>query len=163
TGTVEAEERAVVKAKTSGSVAEIFVRVGQRVKKGDRLARIDSPIASLDLERARVDLSAAATRAEPGSARASALEAQAAAIDADLGNAKADLAGTERLAGQHAVSPAELERKSATVNELEARLRASRADARALRLDLAMDTAQKRAIVRTFAAKVADTEVIAPI
>jgi diaminohydroxyphosphoribosylaminopyrimidine deaminase/5-amino-6-(5-phosphoribosylamino)uracil reductase len=58
TGSVEAEDRVVVKAKTSGSIAEIVVREGALVKRGDLLARIDNPFATLELERGKVDLAA---------------------------------------------------------------------------------------------------------
>lgn len=65
TGTVEAKDRIVVKAKATGSIAEVFVREGTPVKAGDLLARIDNPSASFDLKRGKADLSQANAQAKP--------------------------------------------------------------------------------------------------
>src|SRR6185369_664233 len=58
TGTVEADDRVNVKAKTNGSITEILVKEGAPVKKGDLLARIDNPVVAFDLKRGQADLSA---------------------------------------------------------------------------------------------------------
>src|SRR5262245_62527438 len=63
TGTVEADDRVNVKAKASGSVAEILVKQGQAVKKGDLLAQIDNPAVAFDLKRGQAELSAASAQA----------------------------------------------------------------------------------------------------
>lgn len=62
TGTVEAESRVFVRAKVGGSVAELLVKEGAVVKKGDLLARIDNPVVSYDLERGQAELVAASAR-----------------------------------------------------------------------------------------------------
>src|SRR5678809_190556 len=46
---VEAQERAVVKAKLSGTVADLAVHEGDPVKKDQILARIDAPSLRADL------------------------------------------------------------------------------------------------------------------
>ena len=59
TGTVEADDRASVKARLGGSIAECLVREGDVVKKGDILARLDNPAVTFALQRGQTQLSAA--------------------------------------------------------------------------------------------------------
>lgn len=163
TGTVEAEDRVDVKAKTSGSVAELLVKEGSRVKKGDLLARIDNPAVAFELRRGRVDASAAAAQGGSQAPQLQALKAQALAISADLSVARKDLERIESLVKSGAVSDAEADRAKARVLQVEGQLAANEAQQKALRIDLSANVARQAANVQTLASRVADTEVRAPL
>lgn len=163
TGTVEADDRVQVKAKTSGSIAEIFVKEGDRVKKGDRIARIDNPSLSFELKRGKVDLGAASRQAGSSAPQLEALRAQAQAIQADLSMARQDLTRQEKLAAGGAVAQADLDRARARVAQLEATVSANEAQQRSLRIDLSANAARQAAQVQTLEARLSDTEVLAPL
>jgi multidrug efflux pump subunit AcrA (membrane-fusion protein) len=163
TGTVEAEDRALVKAKTSGSVADLLVREGAVVTKGDLLARIDNPVVTFELERGKVELSAASEQAGTASPRLAALASQARAQEADLALARQDLARAEDLRRTNAVAEAEVDRARARVTGLEATLAANRAEQRALAIDLRASRARAGAEVATLESRVHDTEVRSPL
>lgn len=163
TGTVEAEDRVQIKAKTSGSVAEILVSEGARVKKGDLLARIDSPQLTFDLKRGKVDLNAASAQGGAAAPQLEALRAQAAGISADLGMARQDAGRLEKLLVSGAVASADVDRAKSRVAQLEATLAANEAQQRALRIDLSANTARQSAQVKTLESRLADAEVRAPM
>ncbi len=163
TGTVEAEDRVQIKAKTSGSLADIFVKEGDRIKKGDLIARIDSPQLSFELKRGKVDLSAASAQGGASAPQLEALKAQALAIGADLSMARQDLGRIEKLLSSGAVAQAELDRARARVVQLEATLQANESQQKALRIDLSANTARQAAQVKTLESRLADTEVRAPM
>jgi HlyD family secretion protein len=163
TGTVEAEDRVQVKAKTTGSIAEIRVKEGAVVKKGDLLARIDNPVVSYDLKRGRADLSAATAQSGADAPHLLSLKGQWKSTDAELGSAKKELGRLEKLAETGSISSAELDRGRARVAELEGALAANEAQQRALRIDLSANTERQAATVQSLASRVADTEVRAPL
>jgi HlyD family secretion protein len=163
TGTVEAEDRVQVKAKTSGSIAEIRVKEGAIVKKGDILARIDNPAVSYDLKRGQADLSAATAHSGADAPQLLSLKGQWKSTDAELGAARQELARIEKLAATGSISSAELDRGRAKVAELEGALAANEAQQRALRIDLSANTQRQTANVQSLASRVADTEVRAPL
>ena len=161
TGSVEAEDRVVVKAKTSGSIAEIVVREGALVKRGDLLARIDNPFATLELERGKVDLAAASRQAKSAPAVA-ALVSQSEGLAAELEVARRNLARATELASTGALARTELDAAGARVRQLEAQLAANRSQQLAARIDLDANAARQAAVVATLGSRVADTEVRAP-
>ncbi len=163
TGTVEAEERVSVKAKTSGSLAEVLVKEGDAVKKGDLLARIDNPVVTFDLKRGKADLSAASAQASKNAPQIEALRGQAKAISADLEQARLELGRVERLLQQNAVAQAEVDRAAARVRQLEGQISANEAQQRAARIDLDANAARQAAQVQSLASRVSDTEVRAPL
>lgn len=163
TGTVEAEDRVQVKAKISGSVAEILVTEGARVKKGDLLARVDSPQLAFDLRRGKVDLNAASAQGGSAAPQLEALRAQAAGISADLGMARQDAARLEKLLVTGAVASVDVDRAKARVAQLEATLSANESQQKALRIDLSANTARQAAQVKTLESRLADAEVRAPM
>jgi HlyD family secretion protein len=163
TGTVEADDRVNVKAKTSGSVAEILVKEGQPVKKGDLLARLDNPVVTFDLKRGQADLSAANAQAGPAAPQLAAQRAQADAIKGDLATARADLGRTEALVKGGSVAEADLDRARSRVTQLEGQLAANEAQQRALRIDLDANAQRQQAAVQSLASRVTDTEVRAPL
>ncbi|APR85119.1 efflux transporter, RND family, MFP subunit protein [Minicystis rosea] len=163
TGTVEADDRVNVKAKTSGSIAEVLVKEGQAVKKGDLLARIDNPVVTFDLKRGQADLSAATAQAGPSAPQLAALRAQGDAIKADLQTARADLGRIDTLVKSGSVAEADLDRARARVTQLEGQLAANEAQQRALRIDLEANAQRQQAAVQSLASRVSDTEVRAPL
>lgn len=162
TGTVEAEERVDVKARTLGSV-ELLVREGSRVKKGELLARIDNPAVGYELKRGRVDASAAAAQAGSQGPQQQALRAQADAIAADLAMARRDLERAEGLVKGGAVPEVEAERARSRVQQLAASLAANEAQQRSLRIDLGANAARQAANLQTLTTRVTDTEVRSPL
>lgn len=163
TGTVEAEDRVLVKAKTSGSVAEVFVKEGSVVKKGELLARIDNPGVTFELKRGKSDLNAASAQASANAPQIDALKAQARALEAELLTARNDLARTKSLVDSGSLASTDLERINAKVLQLEAQLAANEAQRRAVRIDLNAGAARAAANVETLQARVSDTEVRAPL
>lgn len=163
TGTVEAENRVNVKAKTSGSIAEILVREGAPVKKGDLLARIDNPTVTFDLKRGQADLSAASAQAGANAPQIAALRAQAKAITAELTTARQDLARSEELLAGGAIPQSEIDRARSRVAQLEGTLAANEAQQRAVRIDLTANAARQAAQVQSLTSRVTDTEVRAPL
>jgi HlyD family secretion protein len=163
TGTVEAEDRVHVKAKSSGSVVEIAVKEGAKVKKGDLLARIDNPAVSYDLKRGQADLSAATAQSGTNAPQLLSLRGQWKAVQAELVSARQDLERIEQLAKSGSISPAEVDRGRARVAQLEGTLSANEAQQRSLRIDLSANTARQAVNVQSLASRVSDTEVRAPL
>jgi HlyD family secretion protein len=163
TGTVEAEDRVQVKAKTNGSIAEIRVKEGTVVKKGDLLARIDNPAVTFDLKRGQADLSAATAQSGADAPQLLSLKGQWQSTNAELGAARLELARVEKLAQTGSISSAELDRSRARVAELEGALAANEAQQKALRIDLSANTERHAANVQSLASRVADTDVRAPL
>jgi len=163
TGTVEAEDRVQVKAKTTGSIAEIRVKEGAIVKKGDLLARIDNPVVSYDLKRGKADLSAASAQSGADAPRLLSLRGQWKSTDAELGAARKELGRLEKLGETGSISSAELDRGRARVAELEGAVAANEAEQRAMRIDLSANAQRQAATVESLASRVADTDVRAPL
>jgi RND family efflux transporter MFP subunit len=74
-GVVLASEAVDVTADTQGRLAAVYVEIGDSVRRGDRLASLDSQLVAQDLEMARSALRA--SEAEAGRAAAELSEAQA--------------------------------------------------------------------------------------
>lgn len=163
TGTVETEERMQIKAKTSGSIAEVFAKSGQSVKKGDLLARIDNPAVSFELKRGKADLGAASAQASKDAPQIAALRAESRAYEAELATVQSEYARTKKLVDSGSVASTELERISAQLARVEAQIAANDARQRALRIDLNAGAARAAASVNTLEARVSDTEVRAPM
>jgi multidrug efflux pump subunit AcrA (membrane-fusion protein) len=163
TGTVEAEDRVVIKAKTTGSVTELLVREGATVKRGDLLARIDNPTVAFELKRGQVDRGAASAMAGADSPQISALKAQTEGIRVDLATARQDVERLASLAHSNAIAPAELDRARSRAAQLEAKLSANEAQERVLRADLSTNVVRQDAHVQSLASRLADTEVRSPI
>ncbi len=161
TGTVEAEDRVTVKAKSSGSLAEIFVKEGDVVKKGDLLARIDNPSATFDLKRGQADLSAASAQAT-AAPQISALASQGKALEAELDVAKKNRARVAELNASGALPRAELDTADAKVRQIEAQIAANRSQQQAVRIDLNANRDRQAAMVESLSSRVTDTEVRSP-
>jgi HlyD family secretion protein len=163
TGTVEAENRVHVKARTPGALVELLVRAGASVKQGDLLARIDSKVAGFDAERGRAELRAAVQQSGKEAPRLVALAAQAESIRFELATARTDLGRSLSLAASGAIPSSEVDRVRTKVSLLEGSLAANAAEQRALRVDLDAMRAQKTAQAEALDARVSDAEVRAPL
>jgi RND family efflux transporter MFP subunit len=97
-GTTFADEKVQVAAEGSGTLAEITVDVGDRVKKGQVLFRLKADNARIGVKRSRAGLEAARTA---------------------LANARRELARMEELAKSGAVSPAALDNARANFDAAE--------------------------------------------
>jgi len=103
-GTVQPAVNTVVQAAVGGTVAEVLVKEGQRVRAGDILVRLDDSSARTALEQARLDLESARLRLE--SMRRAPTEAELASARATLAAAEAQLAQRrEEQAALEVVSP----------------------------------------------------------
>src|SRR5689334_12982561 len=97
TGTVEADPRVVVKAKVAGTVAQLLVREGEKVKAGQLIARLDNKTLAYDLQRTRADVRASTLRNAGASPQLAALRAQRDSIAADQKMAEAELGRAQSL------------------------------------------------------------------
>ncbi|HEX6240364.1 MAG TPA: biotin/lipoyl-binding protein, partial [Polyangiales bacterium] len=145
TGSVEAENRVEVKAQVPGTVAQLLVREGAKVKQGDLLARINNPAATFELKRGTSDLSAASAQAARDAPQLAALAGQARAIRAELETARSELTRSEALHKSGGVPKSELDRARGRVEQLEGNLEANAAQQRALRIDLSANVARQTA------------------
>lgn len=161
--TVEAFDRVTVKAKISGSIIDLKVREGSEVRRGDLLAMIESPSLKFQLERGKADQWAASQQASTTSPQLAVVEAQARMTEASLKNANDDLGRVQKLVASGAAAVAELDRATNNVAVLEAQLASQRAQTRALRIDLTAKSSGSIAAVSELAARLADSEVRAPI
>ena len=163
TGTAEAYDRVVVKAKVAGTIAELAVREGAQVKKGDLLARITAPAIEADLARGKAELKAAKRHAGPGAPRLQALAAQMRSLRADLRVAREERDRLRRLVATGSAPQADLDRATSRADSVEAQVAALMADYRATQIDLEARASGSSAEVDSLAAHVSDLEIRAPI
>ena len=163
TGTVEAYDRVTIKARVAGAVAQLKVREGDRVKKGDLLAVIDSPTLKYELAKGKIDQWAASQQASKGSPLVASIEAQAKATEAELKGARDDRDRLQKLVAAGSSTQAELDRADNKVAMLEAQLAAQQAQRRSLVIDLAAKASGSNAAVDELAARLADAELRSPI
>lgn len=163
TGTVEAEERRVVRARAGGLLVDLRVREGDVVKAGELLGRVDLPTAAAEVRQRRVEAGAARALAGDAGPRLAALRAAAAALEAELVLARADRERAQSLAQSAATPRTEVERLTARVAQLEAQLASRRAEERALAIDLRASTDRSAASLDAAQARLADSELRAPI
>jgi HlyD family secretion protein len=121
-------------ANTQGQLVEILVKEGDKVKKGQLLARLESvqPQADLEAQRAAVSTADADTRAAEAGLKAAeeTQRSQAATIDrtkSDLEKARQDYERYEGLYRERLVAQQELEAKRAALASAEASLREAQA------------------------------------
>ncbi|MGZ3450196.1 MAG: efflux RND transporter periplasmic adaptor subunit [Polyangiales bacterium] len=163
TGTVEALDRVSVKAKVAGSILELKVREGDKVKKGDLLARIDSPTLKFDLVKGQADLWAASKQAQKNGPQIEALDAQANATKASLKIAREDRDRLTKLVAAGTSTQVELDKATTQVATLEAQLASQEAQKKALQIDLGARASGAGASVDALAARLADTELRSPL
>jgi HlyD family secretion protein len=162
TGTVEPFERVIVKARAAGTI-DLKVREGDRVRKGDLLALIDSPTLRHELDRGRADFWAASHQAGSSAPQLAALKAQARSLEAELHTVRGDRGRELRLVASGSAAQAELDRLVDKSASLEAELAANVAQQEALGIDLKARALGSSAAVDSLAARLSDTEVRAPM
>ncbi|GAC1580155.1 MAG: efflux RND transporter periplasmic adaptor subunit [Polyangiales bacterium] len=163
TGTVEASDRVNVKAKTSGSIFELKVKEGARVRKGELLAVIDSPSLKFELARGKAESWAASQQAGANAPQIAVLEAQARATQSAMKTAREDQERLTQLVSSGAATQSDLDRASARVEGLEAELAGISAHQRALRIDLSARVTGSNAAVDSLSAHLRETEVRSPL
>lgn len=163
TGTVEALDRVVVKAKISGSISELKVREGQSVKRGDLLAVVDSPTLKFELAKGKTELWAASSQAGAKGPQLQALAAQARATQVQLDAAKDERERVKKLVAAGTATQVELDKVETNVAALEAQLAAQAASKKALEIELGAKATGAGAAVDSIAARLADTEVRSPL
>ncbi len=163
TGTLEAYDRVVVKAKVTGSVGALEVREGARVKKGDLLATIDSPTLKFELAKGKTDLWAASSQANQAGPQLAALRAQQKATEALLKAARDDRDRIAKLVTTGTATQVELDKATTNVANLEAQLAAQQAQEKSVTIDLGARASGAGAAVDSIAARLADLRVISPI
>lgn len=127
-GTLEASLRSVVRAESAGSVVSIGPELGQTIKKGDLLARIEAKA-----------LGDAATSARSGLAGA---EAARAAAEAQRDLAKREVERTEALVKGGAIAQRELDRVQSQLKQAEAAVVQARAQVAAAQSGVASSQSQ---------------------
>lgn len=105
-GTLEPAQKAIIRAEAGGSVLEVNVELGQQVKKGQRLGRIESSGAGDLWRSSQVAVSSA---------------------EQDLANAQRELARVQRLADAGAISPRDLEMATSASTAASARFEGAKA------------------------------------
>ncbi len=163
TGTVEAQDRVVVKSKTTGSLLELKVKEGDKVKKGDLLAVVDSPTLKFELAKGKADLWAASSQAGASAPQIAVLDAQIKTTETQLENAKVDRDRTAKLVTAGSATQVELDKLTTQVSTLEGTLAAQKAQRRSLIIDLGARAQGSSAAVDSLSARLADTEVRAPM
>jgi RND family efflux transporter MFP subunit len=113
TGSLTAASRVEITPRVAGRLDRIYVDIGDTVRRGDRLASLDTDVFEQELEQARAELAVA---------RASLAEARA-----SLAAAERSLARTRELREQRVASQAELEAAETEVQAQLARLALARA------------------------------------
>lgn len=114
-GTVEPLVAATVRAQLSGTLMAIDVQEGQRVRKGQVIARIDDRPYTIALDQARAAM---------------------ARDQAQLDNARLDLARYQRLLAQDSIAAQQVTSQQATVRQLSATVAADQAQVADARLKL---------------------------
>lgn len=128
TGELRSIRRSTLAAEQEGLVLAIDVDAGDRVEKGQVLARLDDRTARLQVDRAE-----AVVKLQ---------EATIAEREATLGRAQRDLQRLEEAASRSGVAPLELDQRKTEVAEWESRLQQAKADLTEARAELAL--AKKR-------------------
>ncbi len=151
-GNIQAEQRVTVNAEVDGQVRRIFVEEGQRVRRGDLIARIDSREYQLELDRLRTDLRAAEEeyrKAQKGlrPEEKEKLEARVEADKSSLDLALKEKARIEKLVQEKVLAQADLDEVRDKVKRARENLRASRAALAAGMKDREEDISRKKAAV----------------
>jgi multidrug efflux pump subunit AcrA (membrane-fusion protein) len=132
-GQVRGWAEVTLTAKVQAPVEEVLAEVGQRVRKGQVLARLQAPelVAQLRQAEAAVEVAEsglALAEAGPSPAQAKVLEAQVAQAEVDYRSAEADWKRMQYLYEQGAVSQQQWEQAQARYEAAKARLVGARAN-----------------------------------
>lgn len=137
TGLIEARERIIITPEVSGKIAKINVEEGDRVRKGDVLAELDTRTVGLQLQQA---------------------EAGMAVAQANYNDAQRNMERMERLRDENAVSEQQYEKVKLAFESAEAQLKQSKAalDLAEHSLDVSIMTAPFSGVIASKNAEVGD-------
>jgi len=137
TGLIEAREKIIITPEVSGKIAKINVEEGDRVKKGDVLAELDTRTVRLQLQQA---------------------EAGMAVAQANYNDAQRNMERMERLRDENAVSEQQYEKVKLAFESAEAQLKQSKAalDLAEHSLDVSIMTAPFSGVIASKNAEVGD-------
>ncbi len=137
TGLIEAREKIVITPEVSGRIAKINVEEGDRVRKGDILAELDTKTVRLQLQQA---------------------EAGVAVAQANYNDARRNMERMERLRNENAVSEQQYEKVKLAFESAEAQLKQSEAamDLAEHSLDVSIMTAPFSGVIASKHAEVGD-------
>jgi multidrug efflux pump subunit AcrA (membrane-fusion protein) len=173
---VPIEGVAELRARVDGVVAEVFVHEGDRVRPGQRVARLVNPAVSHEVARRQAEYLAA--RALVGLSRQRFGKHDLAALKADLAASRSHLAlqtdrrqraralveaGAMTEADWHAADLS-LEEQKATVEAVDSRLQSALAGGRPAEIQAARERAESaRALLAAVEAQRADLDLVAPV
>lgn len=112
TGYVTARRQATVSAQITGTLSEVLIEEGERVEKGQVLARLDDTAQQAGLAQAKAQLAQS--------------QAQVGQFEAQLNQTRRDLVRAQDLVGRKLVSAQAVEAKQTEVDSLTAQLNAQR-------------------------------------
>lgn len=162
-GLVEPSSQLVnIDAEVQGTVSEVFVVAGQRIKRGDRLLLLDGSIAAAELLQREQDVAVAVSRLDLARAKADGLKAQVdicrnmvAAAQTELDDARDMFRIAEKLRGAASTSDRSITRLGNLARTAEAKLAETEARLRQSKAELALyDEAQGGIAIRVEAAAV---------
>lgn len=165
-GTLEAENRVVLRPETEGRVSQIFVSSGSQVAVGTAIVQLSPEKGQAQVGGAIAGVNVARASRNNAQAQISALEAERVSAQAELDLQNQQFQRISGLVAQGALAQQQLDqvrrdrdRARAALNAVEERIRAARAS-----LDEANASLQRaEADTRLETAKLQDTKVIAPI
>jgi HlyD family secretion protein len=159
-GTVEAIDRVEVKARLAGVLDSLLVREGDRVTRGQLLARLDPSTLRVELERGQAAVVAARGRSLPA---LEALRAQERQLQAQLDLAQRERQQGERLLQAGSTSPQEFERQRVQVEVLQQQLAMVRAQLQETEILRQSELQRSQSDLAASRLRFQDTEIRSPI
>jgi HlyD family secretion protein len=159
-GTIEADGRVDIKARTAGAIKQLYVREDDLVQAGDLLAVLDRSDLQSEVELKESELSAAYARSAP---RTNELKAQERALATRRDQALRELERFDDMALRQASSAQSAERARLSLELLQQQLAENWNEQARLRVDLGADTQRAEAELRSAQARASEAEVRAPI
>ncbi|MGI9951446.1 efflux RND transporter periplasmic adaptor subunit [Moorellaceae bacterium AZ2] len=142
TGIIQGAEEINVVALATGRIAAVYVRVGDRVRKGDLIAELENGDIRARLDQARAALEQAqAAQEQLGAAREQA-EANLRQVEANAATAEANLERMKALFEAGAISQQQLEQAQTAWEVSQAQVEAARAGLKSVEAQLAASKAQ---------------------
>ena len=159
-GTVEAIDRVEVKARLAGVLDAILVREGDRVTRGQLLARLDPATLRVEFERGQAAVLAARGRSLPA---LEALRAQERQLLAQLDHAERERQQSERLLQAGSTSPQEFQRLRLQVEVFQQQLAMVRAQLQETDILRQSELQRSESDLAASRLRLHDTEIRSPI